>query len=270
MGTPQGPPAAGPTGRTLPAAVEGARPCDTETLDSGLQTVRRQMSVVPTHLACRTLLRWPQDLRTGEKPEEAGLGGGLEGGADALRGSEESWKGVWGPGTARGLSPHLPIRGGLTEEHWATSGPARSPSGPTPSRPPWTTSLRAAAALSPPVQAWLDLCSTGSAGVVLSPSVPLWAPLLSDTPPPGPVVGLVEVLAAHWSPHEDGHRLVPAMALRLAASAPRLDPKENSRSLRQWQGATRGGCVAGECLEAGVKLEGVLLCLWQVVTILSP
>ena len=136
MGAPQGPPAAGPTGRTLPAAVEGARPCDTETLDSGLQTVRRQMSVVPTHLACRTLLRWPQDLRTGEKPEEAGLGGGLEGGADALRGSEESWKGVWGPGTARGLSPHLPIRGGPDRGALGHLRPCPFPLRPDPQQAP--------------------------------------------------------------------------------------------------------------------------------------
>lgn len=66
-------------------------------------------------------------------------------------------------------------------------------------------------------------------------TVPLWAPLLSDTRPPGPVVGSAEVLADHCSPHKDGHGLVPAMALRPAASAPRLDPKEGSQSLRQWQ-----------------------------------
>lgn len=137
------------------------------------------------------------------------------------------------------------------------------PQAPTPSRPPWPTSLCAAAAgraLSLLVQAQLDLLSTGRCRcAVLRPSVPLWAPLLSDTHPPGPVVASAEVLAAHWSPHEDGHRLVLAMALRLAASAPGLDPKEGSWSLRQWQGAPRGGCVAGECLEAGVKLKGVFL-----------
>ena len=46
--------------------MEEARPCNTSTLDFGLQTVRRQMPVVPNHLACRTLLRWPQDL-TGQR-----------------------------------------------------------------------------------------------------------------------------------------------------------------------------------------------------------
>ena len=66
-------------------------------------------------------------------------------------------------------------------------------------------------------------------------TVPLWAPLLSETCPPGPVVGSAEVLANHCSPHKDGHGLVPAVALWLAASAPRLDPKEGSQSLRQWQ-----------------------------------
>lgn len=90
------------------------------------------MSVVPTHLACRTLLWCPQDLGTEEKPEEAGLGGDLGGGADVLRGSKGSWEGAWGPATVRGLSPPTPPEGGLAEEHWATSGPARCPLRPRP------------------------------------------------------------------------------------------------------------------------------------------
>ena len=90
----------------------------------------------------------PQDRG---KPEEAGLGGGLGGGADALRGSEESWEGVWGPETARGLSPHLPTEGGLTEEHWATSGPARFPLRP---RPPAGPRGPPACVLPPPCPCW--------------------------------------------------------------------------------------------------------------------
>lgn len=52
------------------------------------------MSVVPTHLACRTLLRWPQDLGTEEKPEEAGLGGDLGVEQTLWRGSKGSWEGA--------------------------------------------------------------------------------------------------------------------------------------------------------------------------------
>lgn len=66
MDTHQELPAARATGRTLQAAAEEARPCNTSTLDFGLQMVRRQTSVVPNHLACRTLPRWPQDL-TGQR-----------------------------------------------------------------------------------------------------------------------------------------------------------------------------------------------------------
>lgn len=208
-----------------------------------------------------------------------GLGGDLGGGADALRGSKGSWEEGPGPRDHERASPPLPPRWVPDRGMLGHLRPCLfPPQAPTPRRPPGTTSLCAATAgrgLSLTLQAHLGPHSTGRCRcAVLSPSIPLWAPLLSDTHPPGPVAGSAEVLAAHCPPHEDGHGLVPAMALRLAASTPRLDPKEGSWSLRQWQGAPPGCYVAGECLEAGVKLERVLLhlrlCLRQVVTSLSP